>query len=167
MIFLTNTEAILAAKGELTAIVRVIKPQPKAGCWSPSNGSRILKCPSDELNGFSPFGKPGSIVPAKETWGIEDGTWKIYYKADYDNFSPCMAQIYSWRSPITMPAAAVRHRFLIKSVKVMRAVDIQTKVEKEVFHCKSSHDFWKQNRIKDPKQWCWITELEESCPPAL
>ena len=141
-LFLSDNEAVLAAQGKLTAIVRVMKPQPEyymgSGWWCSwyrHYGSKE-KLERDIIP-YAPF-LPGAIVPAKETWTLfirgdgEHGFKRfIKYAADgeeievhddkWEWWERQEKNGWGWRSPILMPAAAVRHRFLIKSVKAMLA----------------------------------------------
>ena len=163
MIYLSSEEAVLAVQGKLTAIVRVMKPQPPEGSkwvgWMLDTtgdqcdiGKAVWYDGEERFSIRSPF-IPGAIVQGKETWGIETTSGHyldveesgeeyshFIYKADYEY--PALADAF-WHSPVTMPGAAVRHRFLIKSVKAM--------------HWNDTHK--KPNRWED-NPWIWYSELE-------
>jgi hypothetical protein len=156
LLFLTDHEATLAAQHKLTAIVRVMKKQPM---WVSAKGVPHTSGNADKDKIIKPPFLPGTIVPAKETWGCDleldfdsDGEAfnRIVYKADY--IHPELANISQWLSPILMSLSAVRHWYEIKSVRTMQCKDINPdKGQIIVFNRPGI----------PPDAWCWYAEIEE------
>lgn len=178
-IFLSPREAALAAKGELKAIVRVIKQQPPegyefAGWVSDTTGNKReigralwLWKGNDIRQGFtarSPFGVPGDTIAGKETWveALDFGyyTGEVLYKATYTNGGP-FDDAKTWNSSAIMPHKHIRHFWTVGESRAILAIDIQTLTEKEIFHCNSSAEFWKIHHIDKPlTTWVWYATLE-------
>jgi hypothetical protein len=200
-IFLTDREARLAVKGELRAVMRVMKPQPDLSVLKNPDGLVEMrpyhrttdkgKAISDfglfikdasrgsvPIYGYiSPFGQPGDIVAAKESWmeGPFLSGSPLLYKADTN---PSFLVGYrQWLSPILMPKTAIRHRFTVLSVQAMLASEItSSKMRGLQIDC-PEHDFpggfcvsecaalrkafYEAYHITDPaKTWVWLVTLE-------
>lgn len=71
-----------------------------------------------------PYGKPGDLVWARETW-CEYPKGAAIYRADYGRFTPISDGIGGpWRSPIHMPRWASRLTLELTDVRVQRVQDI-------------------------------------------
>ena len=87
---LREQEAIAAAQGKLTTIVRPV-------------GASIAA--------------PGDILIGREAWGIDPFTGKIMYRYGWKTIDPDFPV--KWKSPATMPAKYARHRFKVVEVEVV------------------------------------------------
>ena len=105
VIMLSIGEALLAAQGKLTAIVRRMKPQPM---WVSSNGTPHTSGDANKDKIIKPPFLPGSIVPAKETWMKAPHLSGMQYMHKADNYDSHgkMVGFRTWRSPILMPLAS-------------------------------------------------------------
>jgi hypothetical protein len=175
ILHLSDREAKLAKEGKLKAVVRAMKPPFGicAFCFgvcvdaaSPSGFS--WGCDMDGNKPIlNPFGAPGTVLAGKETWGYHqehlcDATY-VEYKASFSAtweedgvLIPIDAP--RWRSPLTMPVWAIRHRFTVKSVRVMQANKIGLSTIRGLGVEPS--DFEQIYRITNPNQWLWYAELE-------
>jgi hypothetical protein len=160
---LTDAEAALAVKGKLWALVKVVLIPGPDGKRRPitAEGEKIIQFEDGtfhylSLGGLSgpyqsPFGAPGTVLLGKETWRrTESG--RIEYKADKEiPFS-----LFPWRSPVTMPRFAIRHRF---TVKESRATTKGNWIES--LHFIGCYDDKVLESMKRD-DWIWYAEVEKS-----
>jgi hypothetical protein len=101
---------------------------------------------TDQIYRCCPLGAPGDVLLGKETYFIgTDGS--VIYKAT--SYFPDA----SWRSPVTMPRAAIRRRWTVKSVRACLAEDIVA----------FPPDDDTGRRVQDnygPSDWLWYAEVE-------
>lgn len=165
-LFLTDDEAILAAKGKLTAIVRRITEPVSChdqhghphepmichrGCWY-------------KPEEYSPFGKPGDVLAGKETWGYGKAghhcSGNILYKVDKNvGLYGIQRTPDVWRSPILMPSWAVRYWFRKKTVRAITGKQLNTGE-----HYTALHNYG-ESKLVSGNTWLWYAELERTEKP--
>lgn len=115
--------ALLA--GRKTQTRRIVKPQPRPLCshvepfrgegggWiAGDNTGRIFHCP---------YGKPGDLLWARETWGDDKQFGGKLYRATHEGDDPIGS---GWRPSIHMPRSASRLTLELTGVKIERLNDI-------------------------------------------
>jgi hypothetical protein len=184
VIALNDVEATLAAQGKLGAIVRVIpdKYQPTnngyrweihAPMGKPFRSfgdpcsvfiSNIAEEVGKGLAELAPFPAPGQRLGLKESWAkMNIG---VAYKA---TFNGDRAHAGSWRSPVTMPAWAIRHRPTVQEVRAVQvcrmqpedaiALGFSTKLREHDAVCALREQVAEHYRIT-PETWVWFATVD-------
>lgn len=172
---LTDAEAALAVKGKLWALVKVVLIPGPDGKRRPitAEGEKIIQFEDGtfhylSLGGLSgpyqsPFGAPGTVLLGKETWADLRGLgfdFDYTYKADVHSGDDMDYYLSTegilWRSPVTMPRDAIRHRF---TVKESRATTKGNWIES--LHFIGCYDDKVLESMKRD-DWIWYAEVEKS-----
>lgn len=175
---LTDAEAALAVKGKLWALVKVVLIPGPDGKRRPitAEGEKIIQFEDGtfhylSLGGLSgpyqsPFGAPGTVLLGKETWRVDEWTvdhtvrteQRICYKTDNEQVYDIRGNVktFRWRSPVTMPRFAIRHRF---TVKESRATTKGNWIES--LHFIGCYDDKVLESMKRD-DWIWYAEVEKS-----
>lgn len=171
-ICLRDREAALVAQRKLGALLRVIRPRkgehiydyikdydPNDPAYGPfyedENG---VYHPTAELAPFA----PGQKIGLKETWsehadGLDtgDGTGHLFYRADFPEGHPFSDG--KWRSPVTMPAWAIRHWPTVQKISAVQVCDLSPWGIAELGLCSNA---WMDAYKVEPSTWVWFARLE-------
>ena len=171
-ICLTDREATLAAQGKLGALLRVIQPRKGEHIYDyikdydPNDPAYGPFC-EDENGVYHPTAKlapfaPGQKVGLKESWaehadGLDtgDGTGHLFYRADFPEGHPFSDG--KWRSPVTMPAWAIRHRPTVLSVSAEQAGNLSPWKVIELGVCSNA---WMYAYRIEPSTWVWFATVD-------